>query len=466
MAETMSITPELLTWARKRADYSLKAAAEDFRRIAEWESGDGGPSYPQLERLAKKFHVPVAVFFFPEPPELPPIGESFRTLGPERFELIPPRIRLLLRKARTFQMGLEELNVGRNPASRLITRDLFFEPTDDVDLIAIRVREYLGIQMDLQLSWVDADKALENWRKALIDVGVYVFKDQFRDGAYSGFCLYHDEFPIIYVNNTTTKTRQIFTLFHELAHLLFHTSGVDAREDGYIDELPPDDRSIEIICNRMAARLLVPDDEFERAFAGREPTETTAEELARMFSVSREFIFRKFLDRDLVARDEYEAAARKWAAEAMPGTGGDHYNNKIVNLGPEYIKLAFRRFYQNPTSIPKCNTGHLRREGGARAAQMAGRRGLRLSGNGGSGPGTAAVPSGRRISGLSGQRKAAAGAGRVRPGAGRAQPDRSPDGRDGLIRSTPSRRGHPRCREAGRRCQGGRARRNTSAGVR
>ncbi len=122
--------------------------------------------------------------------------------------------------------------------------------------------------------------------------------------------------------------------------------------------------------------------------------------------------------------------------------------------------------FQVPTSIPKCNTGHLRREGGARAAQMAGRRGLRLSGNGGSGPGTAAVPSGRRISGLSGQRKAAAGAGRVRPGAGRAQPDRSPDGRDGLIRSTPSRRGHPRCREAGRRCQGGRARRNTSAGVR
>ncbi len=130
------------------------------------------------------------------------------------------------------------------------------------------------------------------------------------------------------------------------------------------------------------------------------------------------------------------------------------------------VSLSILANWKSPTSIPKCNTGHLRREGGARAAQMAGRRGLRLSGNGGSGPGTAAVPSGRRISGLSGQRKAAAGAGRVRPGAGRAQPDRSPDGRDGLIRSTPSRRGHPRCREAGRRCQGGRARRNTSAGVR
>ncbi len=138
----------------------------------------------------------------------------------------------------------------------------------------------------------------------------------------------------------------------------------------------------------------------------------------------------------------------------------------IMGRDDDHLQGIFRTTYNLPTSIPKCNTGHLRREGGARAAQMAGRRGLRLSGNGGSGPGTAAVPSGRRISGLSGQRKAAAGAGRVRPGAGRAQPDRSPDGRDGLIRSTPSRRGHPRCREAGRRCQGGRARRNTSAGVR
>ena len=347
MAEAMPITPGLLTWARERAGYSLEVAAEDFSRIAEWEGGEGGPSYPQLERLAEKFRVPVAVFFFPEAPELPPIGESFRTLGPEQFGLIPPRVRLLLRKARTFQMGLEELNFGHNPASRLITRDLSFEPTDDVDRIAAQVREYLGIPMDLQFSWGDADTAMENWRQALVDVGVYVFKDQFRDGGYSGFCLYHDEFPIIYVNNTTAKTRQIFTLFHELAHLLFHTSGVDAREESYIDELPPDSRNIEIICNRMAARLLVPDDEFERAFSECEPTETTAAELARLFSVSREFIFRKFLDRDLVTGEEYDAAARKWAAEAKPGTGGDHYYNKIAYLGPEYIRLAFQRFYQN-----------------------------------------------------------------------------------------------------------------------
>jgi Zn-dependent peptidase ImmA (M78 family) len=273
MPDNMPITPQLVTWARERAGYSIAAATDDFSRIAEWESGEAFPSYPQLERMAEKFKVPVAVFFFPAPPDLPPIEETFRTLGPEQIAVIPPRIRLLLRKARTFQMGLEELHGGRNPAERLITRDLAFRPTDRIEEIAAEVRTYLGVTMEQQFSWGNAETALEEWRKVLLGVGVYVFKDQFREPDYSGFCLYDDEFPIIYVNNTTAKTRQIFTLFHELAHLLFHTSGVDRTGDGFVDELAGDDRRIEIICNRMAACLLVPEKTFDEIFASKPPTE-------------------------------------------------------------------------------------------------------------------------------------------------------------------------------------------------
>ncbi|WP_299720571.1 ImmA/IrrE family metallo-endopeptidase [uncultured Tateyamaria sp.] len=347
MAEAMPITPAVVTWARERAGFSVDAATSDFRKIVEWEAGDAFPSYPQLERMAEKFKVPVAVFFFPAPPDLPPIEETFRTLGPDQIAEIPPRIRLLLRKARTFQMGVEELNGGRNPAERLITRDLAFRPTDRIEEIAAEVRAYLGVTMEQQFAWGNAETALEEWRKVLLGVGVNVFKDSFREPDYSGFCLYDDEFPIIYVNNTTAKTRQIFTLFHELAHLLFHTSGVDRTGDGFVDELVGDDHRIEVICNRMAACLLVPEDTFDTAFAGQMPTEATAIELAQLFSVSREFIFRKFLDRDLITPGEYDQAARRWAEQGQRGTGGDHYNTKIAYLGTEYINLAFQRFYQN-----------------------------------------------------------------------------------------------------------------------
>ena len=147
------------------------------------------------------------------------------------------------------------------------------------------------------------------------------------------------------MNNSTTKTRQILTLFHELAHLLFHTSGVDTIDDSYINTLPNDERRIEVICNRLAARLLVPEDVFERAFEGRPASEDTAEELAALFKVSREFIFRKFLDRELISEDQYKRAAKRWADQQKKRKGGDHYNTKISYLGPEYINLAFREFY-------------------------------------------------------------------------------------------------------------------------
>ena len=347
MADAMPITPEVVTWARERAGFSVDAAMSDFRKIAEWEAGNTFPSYPQLEKMAEKFKVPVAVFFFPAPPDLPAIEETFRTLGPDQIAEIPPRVRLLLHKARTFQMGLEELHGNRNPADRLITRDLAFQPNDRIERIATEVRDYLGVTMEQQFVWDNAETALEEWRKALLRVGVYVFKDSFREPDYSGFCLYDEEFPIIYVNNTTAKTRQIFTLFHELAHLLFHTSGVDTQGDGFVNELAGDNQRIEVICNRMAACLLVPEETFDTAFAGQAPTEATATDLAHLFSVSREFIFRKFLDRDLITPAEYDQAAHRWARQGQRGTGGNHYNTKIAYLGTEYINLAFQRFYQN-----------------------------------------------------------------------------------------------------------------------
>jgi Zn-dependent peptidase ImmA (M78 family) len=100
--------------------------------------------------------------------------------------------------------------------------------------MAVQVREYLGVSMEEQHGWTDDDDALKRWREALFSAGIYVFKDAFRVEEFSGFCLYDDVFPLIYVNNSSTKTRQMFTLFHELAHLLFHTSGIDTIHDEFI----------------------------------------------------------------------------------------------------------------------------------------------------------------------------------------------------------------------------------------
>lgn len=346
--EQIPITRDVLKWAINRSGYSLEDLRGSFKKIDDWVAQDGGfPSYPQLEKLSEKFKVPIAVFFFPEPPNVPLVEQSFRTLGVEHFAMIPPRVRLLLGKAQAFQTSLAELTRGRNPSDRLITRDLKFKASISIDKMASAVRDYFGISIEEQCSWKDADTALKNWREVVHSAGVYVFKDRFRQDDYSGFCLYDDEYPIIYVNNTNAKTRQAFTIFHELAHLLFETSGVDKLDDDYIDMLPKDEKRIEVICNRFAARFLMPEAAFEKAFNGLSPTEETADLLASQFHVSRELIFRKFLDKELVSEQEYLAASKRWAKQKKKGSGGDPYRSKMAYLGKEYVNLAFSQFYQN-----------------------------------------------------------------------------------------------------------------------
>lgn len=346
--EGIPINKELIVWARTRAGLSLSDAAEKFVHIEEWEAGTALPSYPQLEKLSDEFKVPVAVFFFPEPPKTPPIRESFRTLPDAEFEHMPRRVGFLLRKAKALQLNLAELTAGRNPAPRLITRDLSFPENVPLDEMALRVREYLGLSLHDQFSWPDDDTALKNWRKALQDVGIYVFKDAFKAEGYSGFSLYDDIFPIIYVNNSATKTRQMFTLFHELAHLVFHTSGIDTVEDSYIPSLPVRQKRIEVLCNSFAAQFLVPDDAFKQAIKGLDHSERTAERLAQQFRVSREVIYRKFLDRDWINQTDYSEAVQRWTSQRQAsGPGGDHYWTKIAYLGRDYIALALSQYYQN-----------------------------------------------------------------------------------------------------------------------
>lgn len=346
--EGIPINKELIVWARKRAGIGLSDAAKKFAHIEAWEAGTVLPSYPQLEKLADEFKVPIAVFFFPEPPKTPPIRESFRTLPDAEFEHIPRRVGFLLRKAKALQLNLAELTGGRNPAPRLITRDLSFPENVSLDEMATRVREYLGLSLADQFSWPDDDTALKNWRTSLQDAGIFVFKDAFKEEGYSGFSLYDEIFPIVYVNNSATKTRQMFTLFHELAHLIFHTSGIDTIEDSYIPALPVRQKRIEVLCNKFAARFLVPDAAFNIAIKGLDHSERTAEILANRFHVSREVIYRKFLDHDWISQRDYSETVQRWTDQRQAGgSGGDHYWTKIAYLGRDYIALALSQYYQN-----------------------------------------------------------------------------------------------------------------------
>lgn len=345
--DQLGITPAVITWARIRAGYTLEQAERYFKRIEEWEAGGSGPTYKQLEIMSDRFRCPVAVFFFPAPPAIASVQQSFRTLSGEAFEQIPRTVKTIIRKAQAMQLNLSELYDGKPPASKVIVDSLQFPLTSSLRAMASAVRDYLGVSLKEQCSWASPEEALEQWRNAFGKHGVFVFKDAFHSSSYFGFCLYDPTFPIIYVNNSSSKTRQIFTMFHELAHILFRTSGIDVLDDSFIDTLPADDRRVEVICNAFAGTLLVPDDSFDEALAGHPADRDTAALLAEQYNVSREVIFRKMLDRNLVTSLAYTTATTEWEKQKRAASsGGSYYYSQIAYLGPRYIDLAFARYHQ------------------------------------------------------------------------------------------------------------------------
>ena len=360
------INPDMLRWAREQAGFStveLVAARmkQTPARIEAWEAGAEFPTWRQLERLARDlYHRPTALFFLPDPPDEYMPSTEFRRLPEMALYELEPDTWMAIRQARARQIELEELAPFGDSSERQIVRDLANDVApNNTDALALVTREYLGVSLDDQLNWRSEEDALENWREAVQSAGVWVFKRPFREKDVAGFCLYDSQSPLVYLNNGQPKVRQIFTLFHELAHLLFEFSYLErSNVDHYVELLEGNDRDVEIACNRFAGEFLVPTGHFQD-FAG--PlvadglTDDTLSFLARKYRVSREVALRKCLSQNWVNQQFYTEKVAQWSDQATSvadsGGGGNYYANQGTYLGAKYTSLAFRGFYRGAYDV-------------------------------------------------------------------------------------------------------------------
>jgi Zn-dependent peptidase ImmA (M78 family) len=355
------INPLILKWARETAGFSIEQVVHKLSRkkitaqtIAAWECGESAPDYIQLERLAYEIYKrPLAIFFFPEPPFEETPRQAFRTLPNSEIDDLSQHLRFLIRQAKSMQFNLAELYEGTNPAGRQLLRDIPFSIGIPVTELANSVRQFLKIELNTQLQWKSIEEAFKEWRNAVEECGIFVFKDAFKSEAVSGFCLYDKLFPIIYINNSRPMTHQIFTLFHELAHLLSGTGGIDAPIERYIHQLRGKNKQIEVLCSDFAGTFLVPDVDFDERITKLSIDEDSIEELADNYKVSREVILRRLVDKKLVTSDYYGQMVTKWRSIKQDKTsgGGDYYRTKRAYLGERYLELVFSHFYQHKISI-------------------------------------------------------------------------------------------------------------------
>lgn len=260
------VKPELLVWARTRAGFSQSAVIESLKlkpgQLEAWEDGDDAPTITQLDKLAKKYGFPVAIFYLAEPPkDFAPLRD-FRRLPGEVAGLLTPKLTQEIRLAqerRQLALDLMQL-IDVAPQLFPISATL----NDDPEELAVKLRRILKISLDTQAAWTDGYQAYNGWRSAVEEAGGLVFQIS-RIGLREarGFAIASSTLPVVAVNAKDHPHARIFSLMHELAHVALGQSGISDWSDATAEQArPPEEQKIEVFCNRTAAAVLMPKEAF------------------------------------------------------------------------------------------------------------------------------------------------------------------------------------------------------------
>lgn len=328
MAEQLTgVNGNIIKWARKYYNLSQEEAASsvgvDFERYRNWENGREYPTYAKLKEISRVLHKPSAVFFFPEPPIMPDIKADLRTLSDSVVDKLSKNVILQLEKGKAYQISLKDL-YSYKPCI-LNGRESF--PKDIKDLCTY-IRKIIAFPITAQKARKSDKVVFEVFREKFYELGIYVFKDAFKDNSISGLCVNDDNFPIIIINNGMSFARQTFTLFHELYHLIVGTSGAEIIRDEYLIELTNDQILTEKNCDSFANEFLVPTDDFVLELQKQELSEQRIADLSALYSVSKEAIMYKLYKMKKITPNEYNKLKESFYGDAIRKKDKQEENQK------------------------------------------------------------------------------------------------------------------------------------------
>lgn len=355
----VAVRPELFRWARERAGVTAAVELESrFPRLSDWEAGEVKPTIKQVEAFANAMHVPVGYLFLPAPPDEPMPIPDFRTHNGEGVGRPSPNLLDMIYACQERQGWYREFS----QTSRLPEADFVGSASTSQrpETVARSMAERLGFDLAARAAcrtWEEALRLFIGQSEklgVLVMVSGIVLSNTHRaldPQEFRGFALADHRAPLVFINGADTKSGQMFTLAHELAHLWLGTS---ALSDATAAPLSGHRRE-EVWCNAVAAELLVPLTAFRTALQPGEPTDVAMQRLARQFKVSTLVILRRLLDAGAITREDFE---RAWVGERerlrvlaeRAGTGGgDFYRTTLSRVGKRFARALVESTLEGQT---------------------------------------------------------------------------------------------------------------------
>lgn len=333
----------MLRWAIERSGIDAIDLAGRFPQLPEWEHGDSHPTLKQVERFAKATHTAIGFLFLQDPPiERVPIPD-FRTIGDKKFERPSPDLLETLYICEQRQEWYRNFARSVGEEKRAFVGSVRIQ--NSVINVAANIRHALGFDLKERRQMHTWAEALRRFIEQADNLGILVMSSgvvlnnnrrKLKPDEFRGFTMADDLAPLIFINGADTKSAQMFTLAHELAHVWLGGSALSNADASAFPE-----HKTEQWCNEVAAELLVPIETFRSEYRKNAELRSETDRLARQFKVSTLVILRRIFDSGGISRErlwqEYKKEVQRLLAVPR-GSGGDFYLTQSARVSKRFAR--------------------------------------------------------------------------------------------------------------------------------
>jgi Zn-dependent peptidase ImmA (M78 family) len=340
----VEVKPELLRWAQERSGRSNDELAHRFKNFPLWENGQKMPTLKQLEAFATATYTPIGYLFLAKPPEESLPIPDFRIFQNQDVSHPSPNLLETIYIMQRRQAWLHDrlIECQAEPLDFVGSAQI----TDDPLAIGREMRRIIGFSDGWAAKVRTWQEAVNELRRAIEQLGIMAVingvvannthrrldVDEFR-----GFVLCDDYAPLIFVNGADSKSAQMFTLAHELAHIWLGHEGVSGFKG-----LFPAGADVETFCDKAAAEFLVPAQELKAYWKNVKHEAKPFEAIAANFKVSPIVAGRRVMDLNLVDRkaffDFYNAYIKEERKRRKRADGGDFSNTQNTRIGKTFAR--------------------------------------------------------------------------------------------------------------------------------
>lgn len=277
-AQSVPINPKMLVWARQQLGLSLTEAVTRIKlkdskhagsaesRLLQWEKGESAPTVCQIKQIAKAYWRPFVLFFLSDPPKQTSLLSDFRTIGDHQISKQSPEFKALRLRIESLHETLKEIEeTDPQPDLKFVGSISLETPREEVVNRLNSVLKWEPEHLERARQPHDLLPAL---RSRAENAGIYVvllgdlgsYHSRLDPDEFRGIAISDKKVPLVVINPNDSKTAQVFTLIHEIVHILLGETGISNDADSRNSQIREPRGNIERFCNKVAAEFLVPKD--------------------------------------------------------------------------------------------------------------------------------------------------------------------------------------------------------------